>query len=221
VKVFPEESCPVVLITRFELSVERCPRGINSAWLTYIPEPELINGNQAANSLQFVVLPRQGDTKYKLRTDKQFGSDNTGAMPVTRQTKRTNAWLPASDRSVVSPFSEIPTLASKSDAADHQIVQFGETIPGIPALTRSIDGIVADMTAARKSVSHANFGFFAAVIAVEEFAAPVLSGIIQPLLLFPVFSGILKTIAHFAPPLGSQVIGAHGAIMGLCHTPHG
>jgi hypothetical protein len=72
-KEFPEESCPVVLITRFELSVERYPRGINSARLTYIPEPELINGNQALNILQFIVLPRQGDTKFKLRTTSNLG----------------------------------------------------------------------------------------------------------------------------------------------------
>jgi hypothetical protein len=121
---------------------------------------------------------------------------------------------------MVSPFPEIPTVALKSNAADHQIVQFGETVPGIPALARSIDGLVADMTAAQKSVSRVNFGLFAAVIALEVFAAPVLSTIIRPVRLFPVFSGILKTIAHFAPPLGYQVIGAHDAIMRLCHTPH-
>jgi hypothetical protein len=218
-KEFLHESCPVVFITRFEVFVESYPRGINSAQFTYILEPRLMSGNQAAKSLQFIILPRQGNMTYRLRTDGQFLSDRTGAMPVIGQAKGTNVWLSASDRCAVRPFPTIPNMASENGAIDHQMIQFVESVPGIPALAKWIAGVVTEVTDAQKSVSRSNFGFFAVLISAGKFPAPVSRVIIRSVRLFPEFSGILKTVARFAPPPGCKVIGAHDAILGLCGPP--
>jgi hypothetical protein len=131
VKKLVEKSYPVVFMARGEIFAKSCQRGVSCARLVYIPELGLIDDNQAAKSLQFVVLYGQGDAKHRPRTGKQFSSDGTRGKPMIGGVKGTNVWFSASDGHAVHPFPEMQNMAWRGDWVERQVIRFVESVLGI------------------------------------------------------------------------------------------
>jgi hypothetical protein len=215
---FVEKSSPVLFIARCKIFTKSYRRGINWAWLAYIRELWFISDNQAAKSLQFVVLSAQGDAKRRPRTGKEFSSAGTGGKPMIGGVKGTNIWFPVSDHHVVRPFSVIQNVVWRTDKTERQVIRFVERVLGIAARATSIARLVAD---ARKSVSSGHFGLCAMVIAVGKFPSSLSSEVIRSVQLFPECSEFLRTGTYSTPLPGCPVIAAHRTNMGLWELHQG